>query len=236
MPSLSRARAGKRRPLADVRGPAEIAVVAAPPTPRRSSSSTVGEARRPTAVEPSVGAGSSRDTVARTQRHDGARSCHRLHRAPALRGRSPRYFDADDRAPPARGPLARDYVPDSDRCTEILIQFGTSFERPVRQPAGKGERRYGENSWPLLPAGSAGHRNQAELREKKNAACRERGAARWVYAWSTADPAIGGRVTGYCHASVMRRTMNTSAISRLVASQRGMRDVGRLGSPSPRSL
>lgn len=38
------------------------------------------------------------------------------------------------------------YVPDLDRCTEILIQFGTSFEWPVRQPAGKRERRH-ENSW-----------------------------------------------------------------------------------------
>lgn len=61
------------------------------------------------------------------------------------------------------------YVPELDRCTEILIQFGASSEWPVGQPAGE----KGNDG-----TKTAGHRSERNCAEKKNAACRERGAAR----------------------------------------------------------
>lgn len=170
MPSLSRARAGKRCPRHSSWIRREIAD-AARPTPRRSPSTPPM-----TAVGP-VGVGSStrhcrEDTMSR-------RSCQSVwskSRGRSAANISTRISPGRSRAPAARrGLAAHGYVPDSDRCTEILIQFGTSFERPVRQPAGKGERRHGgKTAGPRTGIGR-------KLREKKNAACGERGAARWVH-------------------------------------------------------
>lgn len=88
------------------------------------------------------------------------------------------------------------YVPDLDRCTEILIQFGTSFEWPVRQPAGKRERRHKQ----LVT-------DRAELREKKNAACDKRSAARWVYVCFEVDSVLGERIARNCHSVTSRQTI-----------------------------
>lgn len=68
------------------------------------------------------------------------------------------------------------------------------------------------------------NRDRAELREKKNAACGKRGAARWVYAWSTTDPAIGGCVARYRHTLAARCTMTRDRrSSRTIAERRNAR-------------
>lgn len=109
-----------------------------------------------------------------------------------------------DRAPLARRQtLARGYVPDSDRCTEILIQFGTSFEWLVRQPAEKGERRYGEKTAGPRPESGIG-RSYAKRRMLRTVSATLRGGfARWF----TADSAIGDRVEKYFYASISRSTI-----------------------------
>lgn len=93
------------------------------------------------------------------------------------------------------------YVPELDRCTEILIQFGTSFG-VAGQAAERREGEKGSDGAKQLVAGPPSPIFRTDgTAEKKNAACGERGAARWVRASRTADPRSAERVTGTCHAT-----------------------------------
>lgn len=234
VPSLSRARAGKRRPR-----PRDIRRGIPREKPRRRGSPDSTTPRRRAATWRADGAWS------RSARGSSARHCREDHDVTlvrdrvivrSLRGGRPRYFNADDRQrtiarrPPVRGPLARCYVPDSDRCTEILIQFGTSFERPVRQPAGKGNDGTGneggaENSWP-------------GTEESSGTARKEECCVRWARRCEVGVmrvPRPSRRSVIASRGIVTRRHRAASSYvgdlaARCVADD-GMRHVGRLGLP-----